>query len=81
MTQNPRPVPVTERAHVKSLDELAFHLRWCWGHFEDELRGPLEPELWELTHYRWAVLQTILPFSGVAIPFGLEKEPWAGDKP
>ena len=74
MTQNPRPVPVTERAHVKSLDELALPLGWSWSHFEDELRGPLEPELWELTHHPWAVVQTISSFSGVAIHFGLEKE-------
>jgi len=74
MTQSPRPVPVTKRAHVKSLDELAFHLRRSWSHFEDELRGPVEPELWELTHHSSAVLQTISSFSEVAIHFGLEKE-------
>jgi len=40
------------------LTELALDLRWCWNHATDELWRRL-PELWELTHNPWVVLQTV----------------------
>ncbi|HYW72329.1 MAG TPA: alpha-glucan family phosphorylase [Pyrinomonadaceae bacterium] len=42
-----------------SLVDLALNLRWSWSHGEDELWEPLDPELWELTHNPWLVLQTV----------------------
>jgi starch phosphorylase len=42
-----------------SLAELALDLRWSWNHAADELWQQLEPELWELTHNPWVVLQTV----------------------
>jgi starch phosphorylase len=44
---------------VEELAELALDLRNCWDHGADELWSRLEPELWELTHNPWVVLQTV----------------------
>jgi starch phosphorylase len=44
---------------VPTLAELALDLRWCWNHSTDELWKRLDPELWELTHNPWVVLQTV----------------------
>jgi starch phosphorylase len=55
-------LPASFSAPVEGLDdlvELALNLRWSWSHHEDELWGPLNPELWELTHNPWVVLQTL----------------------
>src|SRR6186713_1234737 len=41
-----------------TLVDLALNLRWSWSHGEEELWEPLDPELWELTHNAWLVLQT-----------------------
>jgi len=41
-----------------TLVDLALNLRWSWSHGEEELWEPLDPELWELTHNPWLVLQT-----------------------
>ena len=38
--------------------ELALDVRWSWDHSTDELWERLDPELWELTHNPWGVLQT-----------------------
>jgi starch phosphorylase len=43
----------------EALAELALNLRWSWSHSDRELWGRLEPELWELTHNPWVVLQTV----------------------
>ena len=43
------------------LAELALDLRCSWNHAADELWTRLEPELWELTHNPWVVLQTTSP--------------------
>jgi len=43
----------------ETLVDLALNLRWSWSHGEEELWEPLEPELWELTHNPWVVLQTV----------------------
>jgi starch phosphorylase len=41
------------------LKDLALDLRWSWNHAADELWARLDPELWELTHNAWVVLQTV----------------------
>ena len=47
----------TQSAHA--LTQLALDLRWAWNHAADELWRRLDPELWELTHNPWVILQTI----------------------
>ena len=42
-----------------SLAELALDMRWSWNHATDEVWRQLDPELWEITHNPWAVLQTV----------------------
>lgn len=42
-----------------SLEDLALNLLSSWNHSTDEIWHRLDPELWELTHNPWAVLQTI----------------------
>jgi starch phosphorylase len=42
-----------------ALAELALDLRWSWSHCSDAVWRHLEPELWELTHNPWLVLQTV----------------------
>jgi starch phosphorylase len=34
-------------------------VRWSWNHSTDELWQRLNPELWDLTHNPWIVLQTV----------------------
>jgi starch phosphorylase len=41
------------------LAELALDLRWSWNHVSDEVWWRLDPQLWELTHNPWVVLQTV----------------------
>lgn len=48
-----------ERGDAASLAELALDLRWSWDHATDEVWRELDPELWELTHNPWVVLQTV----------------------
>jgi glycogen phosphorylase len=42
-----------------ALTELALDLRWSFNHSADRLWEQLEPELWDLTHNPWIVLQTV----------------------
>ncbi len=42
-----------------ALTELALDLRWSFNHSADQLWGQLDPELWELTHNPWILLQTV----------------------
>jgi glycogen phosphorylase len=42
-----------------ALTELALDLRWCFNHSADKIWARLDPELWELTHNPWIVLQTV----------------------
>jgi starch phosphorylase len=42
-----------------SLAELALDMRWSWNHATDEVWRQLDPELWEITHNPWVVLQTV----------------------
>ena len=41
------------------LARLALDLHWAWNHASDKLWERLDPELWDLTHNPWVVLQTI----------------------
>ncbi|HXY55458.1 MAG TPA: alpha-glucan family phosphorylase [Nitrospirota bacterium] len=43
----------------ESLAELALDVRWSWNHEADEIWQQLDPELWDLTHNAWVVLQTV----------------------
>ncbi|MHA4811407.1 alpha-glucan family phosphorylase [Flavitalea flava] len=42
-----------------SLMQLAFDLQWSWNHAADRLWNELDPQLWELTHNPWIILQTV----------------------
>ena len=44
---------------LDTLAELALDLRWAWCHDEDDVWRQLDPDLWELTHNPWVVLQTV----------------------
>ncbi len=41
-----------------SLADLALNLRWSWNHATDDVWRELDPQLWEITHNPWVVLQT-----------------------
>jgi len=41
------------------LTALALDLSWTWWHAADEIWNQLDPELWDLTHNPWIVLQTV----------------------
>lgn len=43
---------------MDQLAELALDLHWAWSHSTDQIWQQLDPELWELTHNPWVVLQT-----------------------
>jgi glycogen phosphorylase len=49
----------TEIEGFDSLAELALDLHWSWNHATDEVWRQLDPELWEVTHNPWVVLQTV----------------------
>src|ERR1700733_5072470 len=54
--------PPLHRTDIKgydSLESLALNLRSSWNHSTDVIWSQLDPELWELTHNPWAVLQTV----------------------
>src|SRR5580700_8384471 len=42
-----------------ALADLALDLRWSFNHSADQLWEQLDPELWELTHNPWVLLQTV----------------------
>lgn len=42
-----------------SIEDLALNLRSSWNHSTDPIWRQLDPELWDLTHNPWAVLQTV----------------------
>ncbi len=42
-----------------ALAELALDLRWSYNHAADEIWSQLDPDLWNLTHNPWLVLQTV----------------------
>jgi len=41
-----------------ALTDLALDLRWSFNHSADRIWEQLDPELWDLTHNPWVVLQT-----------------------
>jgi starch phosphorylase len=43
----------------ETLTDLALDLRWSFNHSADRLWEQLDPELWELTHNPWVLLQTV----------------------
>jgi starch phosphorylase len=43
---------------INALTDLALDLRWSYNHSADKLWEQIDPELWDLTHNAWAVLQT-----------------------
>ena len=49
--------PLPEGA--EGLAELGLDLRWSWSHGSDSLWKKLDPEIWELTHNPWLILQSI----------------------
>ena len=49
----------TEIEGFDSLAELALDMHWSWNHATDEVWRHLDPELWEITHNPWVVLQTV----------------------
>jgi len=49
----------TEIEGFDSLAALALNMRWSWNHATDEVWRQLDPELWEITHNPWVVLQTV----------------------
>ena len=49
----------TEIEGFDSLAELALDMRWSWNHDTDEVWRQLDPDLWEITHNPWVVLQTV----------------------
>lgn len=51
--------PDIKRYHL--LERLALDLRWSWNHSADPVWQKLDPDLWELTHNPWVVLQTVSP--------------------
>jgi starch phosphorylase len=44
---------------IELLQQLALDLFWSWNHSADQLWGRIDPELWQLTHNPWVVLQTV----------------------
>ena len=42
-----------------SLSDYALDMRCSWNHEADEIWLQLEPDLWNLTHNAWVVLQTV----------------------
>jgi starch phosphorylase len=42
-----------------ALTDLALDLRWSFNHSADQLWEQLDPELWDLTHNPWVLLQTV----------------------
>ncbi len=52
------PYPCNTIAGYDDLQALALDLLWSWSHCGDVIWEQLDPELWELTHNPWIVLQT-----------------------
>ncbi len=46
-------------SRAELLAGLALDLRWSFNHSADKLWARLDPELWDLTHNPWVVLQTV----------------------
>jgi len=62
--QTPVSKPIYSLFHTDvegfdSLAELALDMLSSWNHATDEVWRQLDPELWEITHNPWVVLQTV----------------------
>jgi starch phosphorylase len=57
MSDAPR-APKVHANLSQPLEELALNLRNCWEHTTAPVWSRIDPELWELTHNPWLVLQT-----------------------
>jgi starch phosphorylase len=55
---DPNDTNVPQDGGSSALTQLALDLRWSWNHSADPLWQRLEPELWNLTHNPWVVMQT-----------------------
>jgi starch phosphorylase len=55
----PRTVVPADIEGIGPLAELALDVRWSWNHAADEIWRQLDPDLWELTHSPWGVLQSV----------------------
>jgi len=44
---------------IELLVELALDIHCAWNHAADKLWSRLDPDLWELTHNPWGILQTV----------------------
>ncbi|MGH9451650.1 MAG: alpha-glucan family phosphorylase [Terriglobia bacterium] len=53
-TKRPAETPASD-----SLAEMALDLRWSYTHSADKIWQRLAPELWDLTHNPWFVLQAV----------------------
>ncbi|MGH9452704.1 MAG: alpha-glucan family phosphorylase [Terriglobia bacterium] len=53
-TKRPAETPASD-----ALAEMALDLRWSYNHSADGIWEQLAPELWDLTHNPWFVLQTV----------------------
>ncbi len=49
----------SDAAISETLTDLALDLRWSYNHSADQLWEHLDPELWDLTHNPWLLLQTV----------------------
>ena len=58
MTAQPRFILPTLPGRLQGLLDLALDMRWSWSHSSDELWERLAPDVWEVTHNPWHILQT-----------------------
>jgi len=59
MSPQPRYAMPTVPDSLKGLVDLALDMRWSWSHSGDEVWEELDPDLWDITHNPWLLLQTI----------------------
>jgi starch phosphorylase len=59
MSSPAHPTRPSPTAISDALTDLALDLRWSFNHSADKLWEQLDPELWDLTHNPWVVLQTV----------------------
>ncbi len=61
-TQNSHPKQRLFSRDIEGYDaltQLALDMRSSWNHATDQVWARLDPELWDLTHNPWVVLQTV----------------------
>jgi starch phosphorylase len=55
----PFDTAISDTVISEALIDLALDLRWSFNHSADQLWGQLDPDLWEMTHNPWVLLQTV----------------------